>query len=90
MALCNSYSKAMNSFADVVNAWGTAANFATALKIPYPTAAAWRARNSIPANRWRDVVEAAERDGKAITVDLLTDLAARNPEPTPAREGQAA
>jgi hypothetical protein len=67
----------MNTFADVINRWPSAAAFASDLKITGLRARQWRRRNSIPAGKWLDVIAAAEARGfDGITVDRLASIAA--------------
>lgn len=67
----------MNSFSEVVGAWETVAIFADDVGVPYVTAAAWRQRNSIPAQRWSAVVKAAQKRGiEGVTLEILAAFAA--------------
>lgn len=58
--------------------WPTTGDLAADLKVPYTTAASWRARGSIPAKYDLDLVEAATRRGKALSLEDIARL--RRPE----------
>jgi hypothetical protein len=69
----------MNTFADVINRWPSAVAFASDLRISGVRARQWRRRNSIPAEKWLDVIAAAEARGlDGITVDRLASIAANS------------
>lgn len=81
----------MNTFTDVINRWETVADFAADLCIPYQTGAAWRQRNSIPAQRWGSVVSAAAKRGFFdVTVELLASISASVPRKRSIRQTVAA
>ena len=67
----------MNSFSDVIDAFGGPSKFAAAIGRPPSHARTMRARNSIPAGRWLRVVDAARECGVAgISLELLARLEA--------------
>lgn len=49
--------------------WPTTADLASDLEVPYTTAASWRARGSIPAKHDLDLVAAAVRRGKTLSLE---------------------
>ena len=73
----------LKDFAAVIDAFGGPLAFAEAVGIPASHARTMKARNSISADYWPQVVSAAEKRSPAITLsmDLLgklrTDLARR-------------
>ncbi|MBI1425805.1 MAG: hypothetical protein GC149_20460 [Gammaproteobacteria bacterium] len=67
-----------NSFSDVIISFGTTAKFAEEIDVPYPTAAAWKRRNSIPSKFWNSVISSAKRCGiKGITHEKLAQMASQ-------------
>jgi hypothetical protein len=81
----------MQTYADVIGLWDSAEQFGADLDILGVTARAWRNRNSIPPERWKDVVAAAQRRGFAqVTTDLLAEIAARSQKPTTSRRDRLA
>lgn len=63
------------SFSAVIDAFGGAAPFGTAIGIPDSHARTMKARDSIPSTRWQDTVNAARANGIAgITLELLAKL----------------
>lgn len=67
----------MNSFVDIIDAFGGAAPFGEAIGIPDSHARAMKARNSIPDGYWLKTVEAArEREIPNITLESFAALAA--------------
>ena len=67
----------MNSFVDIIDAFGGAAPFGGAIGIPDSHARAMKARNSIPDGYWLKTVEAArERSIENVTLESLAALAA--------------
>lgn len=70
------------TFAEIIGLWPTTAAFAESMGVPYPTAAAWKRRNSIPTDRLGDVLAAAARGGLNVTPEMLVHAGApRRPEP---------
>jgi hypothetical protein len=70
----------MQTVAEVIAVWPTAAELARDLGVPYPTVAAWRQRGSIRPEYWHDIVRAAQRRGHPeITAELLVRIHARKP-----------
>lgn len=71
----------MQTFQDVISAWGTVAAFAKALGVKERTAMSWWQRGSIPAPWFRAVARAAASEGGAnlqwISVELLAEIAER-------------
>lgn len=66
----------MNSFAEIIDAFGGTSSFGEAVGIPDSHARAMKARNSIPDGYWMRVVEAArERDIGGITLESFAELA---------------
>ena len=62
----------METFADIIGLWPTAETLASDIG----TVRAWRNRNSIPSNRWGDVIAAAKVRGYAeVTPDLMVKIA---------------
>lgn len=66
----------MKTFTEIISAFGGYARFADEVGVSRNKAAVWRHRNSIPSGHWLEVVRAAERNGIAITVDMLAEIAA--------------
>jgi len=70
---------AMQSFQDVISAWGTVAAFAEALSVKERTAMSWWQRDSIPSGWFKSVVVAARAQSDprfaVISHELLADLA---------------
>jgi hypothetical protein len=70
----------MQNVSELCALWPSDAHLARDLAVPYPTVAAWKQRDSIPAAYWRDLVRAAHRRGRPeLTLDVLADLHARRP-----------
>ncbi len=68
----------MKSFRDVIDAWPNLQAFADDLRIPYVNAQVMYHRDSITAERWVEVVTAAQRRGlNRVTYELLARLKAR-------------
>lgn len=77
----------METFPQVIDAFGGAPGFAAAIGIPESHARTMKARASIPADRWSRVIEAAtERNLDGITFELLARIAAHRREPTEATQ----
>lgn len=68
----------------VVKIFGSVAQAASLLGRPYTTVQSWNARGSIPTRHWADVIAAAAKIGKTITVH---DLSAVPDQVTP-QEGE--
>jgi hypothetical protein len=67
----------MDSFSDVIDAFGGPSKFAVAIGRPPSHGRTMRARNSIPAGRWLRVVDAARKYGvDGISLELLARLEA--------------
>lgn len=71
------------TFGSILARWPTLVAFATDVGIPYQTAAGWKRRNSIPADRWDEVLAAARKAGVVLTVEHLYE-AVRNSKATEA------
>ena len=68
----------MESFQAVIEALGGPPNFAAAIRVTVNHARVMKSRNSIPAEYWHPVVEAAAAKGiPEITHETLAKLAAR-------------
>lgn len=68
----------METFADIINKWPSAAEFGRDIGISEMLARQWRNRNSIPGRAWVDVEKAAaSRRYNGVTVDLLARIANR-------------
>jgi hypothetical protein len=71
----------MESFADVINLWPSLSRFAADVGVSYGVAKQWRRRNSIPSERWAELLWAAElRAIDGLSANLLTKIAARKQE----------
>ena len=67
----------MKSFAEVIERWPSAVEFARDVEVKDVTARAWKARG-IPSEYWQRVMAAAEkRMIVGVTYELLASLAAR-------------
>lgn len=67
---------AMNSFAEIIDAFGGAASFGSAIGITDSHARAMRARDSIPDGYWLKTVETAQARGlDSITLETFASLA---------------
>ena len=78
----------MNSFVEIIDAFGGAALFGEAIGIPDSHARAMKARDSIPDGYWMRAVEAARaRDIEGVTLESFASLAkARLEESKPRAE----
>lgn len=66
----------MNSFIDIIDAFGGTAPFGEAIGISDSHARAMKARNSIPDGYWMRVVEAArDRNVGGVTLESFAELA---------------
>lgn len=65
----------MLTFADVIALWGKATILASDIGENPVTVRAWRNRNSIPADKWRKIISAAERRGFDLSLDDLARIA---------------
>ena len=54
--------------------WPKFADLAKDLGLPYPTVAAWRQRGNIPAKHDLDLIEAAKRRGRDLTLQQLAEM----------------
>lgn len=74
----------MTTFTDIINLWPTATELAADVSQTGLVVRAWRNRNSIPAEHWLRVVDAAARRGiEGVTLDLLARIAAGSSGTTP-------
>lgn len=72
----------MNSFVQIIDAFGGPSAFGEAIGIPDSHARAMKARKSIPDGYWLKVVEAArERGIKDVTLESFASLAETRLEP---------
>ena len=55
----------------IIALWPSMSDLAADLGKPYSTVAAWKQRGSIPAKFDLDLIEAAARHGKALTLEQL-------------------
>lgn len=71
------------SFRPIIDLWGQRANLADELGLPRVTVQQWWTRDSIPPERFRDVVAVAQKRGlKSVTERALMDaLVARAKRP---------
>lgn len=68
----------VNSFSDVIDALGGTAKFARAIGMKANTAKMAKARDSIAAEWWKSVADAAAESGRDdISVERLAELAAQ-------------
>lgn len=68
----------MQSFSDIIDAFGGPAPFGKAIKISDSHARTMKARDSIPPEHWSRVVgAAAERSIDGVTFERLTELRSR-------------
>lgn len=66
----------MNSFSEIIDAFGTAAEFARAIGISHEAARKMRQRDQIAVSHWARLVSAArERNIQGVNTDLLMALA---------------
>lgn len=55
----------------ITHIWPKIADLAADLGKPYPTVAAWKQRGRIPADYDLDIIAAAKRRGKRLTLEQL-------------------
>lgn len=53
--------------------WPTITELADDLGVPYSTAAAWFQRGSFPAKRDLDLIEAARKRGRSLTLEQIAE-----------------
>lgn len=71
----------------IIDLWPSLSAFAEDLGVPYGTAKAMRRRGSIPAQYWkRTVAKAAERKIDGVTLEVLAEAVAVDPEMIEAAE----
>jgi hypothetical protein len=81
----------MESFSDVIDAFGGVVPFRDAMGLPDVNARQMKARDSIAPGYWPDVVRLArERNIEGVTLDLLARLAAAKLKERAARPERAA
>jgi hypothetical protein len=74
----------MQTFVEVIDALGGPTAVAAAIGTTQQNVTNMKARNSIPANFWKPLVEAAHERGKSeITLDLLAQIAHVRSAPPP-------
>lgn len=66
-----------NTFRDIIGLWPSPDALATELGAKPETVRKWRQRDSIPAEWWFRVLEAAKGRGSDLTADDMASLAAR-------------
>ena len=81
----------MQAIQDIFRIWGESVTpMAQDLGRPYDTVLAWRTRGRIPEDAWQDVIDAAAKRGRTITVaDILAvngALGKRGKRPGPSRK----
>lgn len=80
----------METFAQIIEAFGNSKALAVALDIPYSHARVIKTRGSIPVERWERLVRAAaDRHIEGVTFEALAKIAASR-APEPARKGDHA
>lgn len=68
----------MQTFSDVITAFGGYAKIAEAVGCPPGTASAWKSRQGIPHRYWsRIAAEAQARGINSVTLEALADIAAK-------------
>jgi len=68
----------MQTFADIIVAFGGYARVAEALGVPAGTVSSWKSRDGIPPQHWAKLVASASDRGIAdVTLELLASIAAR-------------
>ena len=60
----------------ILTIWPVLKDLATDLGKPYPTVAAWKARGSIPGEYDLEIIEAAKKRGKKLTLQQLAEYRA--------------
>lgn len=77
----------LNTFQDVIDAFGGPTKYADAIKIPGFHAQSMKTRDSIPPAYWVDTVSAAvERGVEGVTFEKLAELAKKKlPQSEPAQ-----
>ena len=76
----------MPAMEQIFTIWPTLADMSKALRVPYPTVAAWKQRGSIPAKHDLDLIEAAAAQGRQLT---LAELASARRDRAISRQGAA-
>lgn len=59
---------------DVFSIWESDAEMAREVGVPYDRGAKWKQRGRIPPESFPAVIEAAEREGVLLSIELLTRL----------------
>lgn len=83
----------MDTFSQIIEAFGGYAQFAGEVGVPRSKAAVWRHRDSIPPAHWLAVVEAAGRLGISVSLETMAAIAAgrvAKDDPSNPRPGEAA
>jgi hypothetical protein len=62
---------------NIFDIWPTTADLASDLRVPYTTAASWRARGSIPAKHDLDLIAAAAARGTDLKLETLAAMRQR-------------
>ena len=66
--------EAVTSFSEIISFWPSVSALSDDLGVPYQTAAAWKQRDSVPAERWPALITAAHKRGLTITLEQLHSL----------------
>lgn len=67
----------MNTFSDVIDAFGGGPKFAQAIGLPASHGRTMKSRDSIPSSRWLRVVAAAQENGiPGVSLELLARIEA--------------
>lgn len=73
----------MQTFADIIVAFGGYAKVAEALSIPAGTVSSWKSRNVFPSEHWEKLVAtASERGIDGVSLEALARIAARSVAPS--------
>ena len=67
----------VQSFTEIVGLWPSPDAMAVELGAKVETVRKWRQRDSIPAEWWLAIVEAASRQGHQLAIKDMAELAAR-------------
>lgn len=70
----------VQSFRHIIGLWPSPDALAVDIGAKVETVRKWRQRDSIPADRWLAVIDAAKARGEIISSDDMAALAARSPE----------
>jgi len=65
----------MDTFSAIISQWPSIRDFGEDLDISENHASVWRYRDSIPADRWADLIDAAQRRGIKLALEDLARIA---------------